>query len=86
MAIFHVDYINGNNGNDGSAGSPYATVKYALETNSLGAGDTVKVAGSALTTRDTAATYDNTTTGYNVLTTSTDLTAFISVGTISSVP
>lgn len=81
MAIFHVDYINGNNGNDGSAGSPYATVKYALETNSLGAGDTVKVAGSALTTRDTAATYDRN-IGYKVLTTSTDLTAFISVNDI----
>jgi hypothetical protein len=81
MAIFHVDYISGSNANDGSAATPYATVKYALETNSLGAGDTVKVAGSGLTTRDSAATYDRN-IAYNVLTTSTDLTGSISVNDI----
>ena len=47
MAIFHVDYTNGSNSNDGSAANPYATVVYAIETNALTTGDTVKVAGSA---------------------------------------
>lgn len=81
MATFHVDYINGSNSNDGSAANPYATMKYALETNSMGTGDDLKVAGSALTTRESAATFDQA-NGNNLLTTSTDLTGSISVGDI----
>ena len=81
MATFHVDYINGSDANDGSAANPYATMKFALETNSMGAGDDLKVAGSAMTTRDTAATYSDA-VGYDVLTTSSDLTGVISVGDI----
>jgi len=82
MATFHVDYINGSNSNDGSAANPYATMKYALETNSMGTGDDLKVAGSAMTTRDSAATYTNTVGNYSKLTTSSDLTGSISVGDI----
>ena len=78
MATFHVDYLNGSNTNDGSAANPYATVKYALETNSLTTGDEVKVAGGAETTVDSAATFTTATS----LTTSTDLTSSISVGDI----
>ena len=81
MATFHVDYINGSDANDGSAANPYATMKFALETNSMGAGDDLKVAGSAMTTRETAATYSDA-VGYDVLTTSSDLTGVISVGDI----
>ena len=81
MATFHVDYINGSDANDGSAANPYATMKFALETNSMGAGDDLKVAGSAMTTRDAAATYSDA-VGYDVLTTSSDLTGVISVGDI----
>ena len=75
MATFHVDYLNGSNTNDGSAANPYATVKYALETNSLGSGDDVKVAGGGETTVDSAATF----AANNQLTTSSDLTTSISV-------
>ena len=78
MATFHVDYLNGSNTNDGSAANPYATVKYALETNSLGSGDDVKVAGGGETTVDSAATF----AANNQLTTSSDLTTSISVGDI----
>lgn len=81
MATFHVDYLNGSNSNDGSAANPYATVKYALETNSLGSGDEVKVAGGGETTVDSAATFTEA-NGYNKLATSTDLTTSISVGDI----
>lgn len=81
MATFHVDYINGSNSNDGSAANPYATMKYALETNSMGTGDDLKVAGSALTTQDSAATYSDA-VGYNKLTTSIDLSTTISVGDV----
>tara|TARA_R110001606_G_scaffold28325_1_gene89877 strand:- start:1216 stop:2943 length:1728 start_codon:yes stop_codon:yes gene_type:complete len=81
MATFHVDYINGSDANDGSAANPYATMKFALETNLMGAGDDLKVAGSGLTTQDAAATW-SAVVGEKILTTSTDLTGSISVGDI----
>jgi len=81
MAIYHVDYITGSNTNTGGPTDPYATIKYAIDTNATGAGDTIKVAGSGLTSRDAAATIvvgGN----YNTLNTSIDLTPFIAVGDI----
>lgn len=81
MAIYHVDYITGSNTNTGGPTDPYATIKYAIDTNATGAGDTVKVAGSGLTSRDAAATIvvgGN----YNNFNTSIDLTPFIAVGDI----
>ena len=83
MAIFHIDYQNGSNTNDGSAANPYATIVYAIQNNTLVNGDTLKVAGSAETVVDSAATL-NAPSGndYKTLTTSTDLTGVISVGDI----
>ena len=83
MAIFHVDYINGSNSNDGSAANPYATIVYAIQNNTLVNGDTIKVAGSAETVVETAATL-NAPSGndYKTFTTSIDLTGSISVGDI----
>jgi len=81
MATFHVDYINGSNSNDGSAANPYATIVYALQTNSLGSGDEVKVKGSGLTVVDSACTWAEA-NGNNVLTTSKDNTSLLAVGDI----
>lgn len=83
MAIFHIDYQNGSNTNDGSAANPYATIVYAIQNNTLVNGDTLKVAGSAETVVDSAATL-NAPSGndFKTLTTSTDLTGSISVGDI----
>lgn len=78
MATFHVDYIGGSNTNDGSAANPYATIKYAIETNTLGIGDEVKVKGSGTTTVDTAATFNNN----NTLNTSSDLSTTLAPGDI----
>ncbi len=83
MATFHVDYLNGSNSNDGSAANPYATVVYAIETNSLTTGDTVKVAGSAPTLVENAATLKGKSgADAQALLTPTDLTGSISVGDI----
>ena len=60
MAIFHVNFTTGSDANDGSAANPYESIKYALETNALGTGDTVKVAGSTVTAVDSACTYTQT--------------------------
>lgn len=81
MAIYHVNYITGSNTNTGGATDPYATIQYAIDTNVTGAGDTVKVAGSGLTSRDAAATI---VAGgsYNSFTTSVDLTTTIAVGDV----
>ena len=83
MATFHVDYLNGSNSNDGSAANPYATIVYAIETNSLTTGDTVKVAGSAPTLVENAATLKGkVSTEAQILQTTSDLTGSISVGDI----
>ena len=83
MATFHVDYLNGSNSNDGSAANPYATVVYAIETNSLTTGDTVKVAGFAPTLVESAATLKGKVAAdAQALLTPTDLTGSISVGDI----
>lgn len=83
MATFHVDYLNGSNSNDGSAANPYATVVYAIETNSLTTGDTVKVAGSAPTLVENAATLKGKVSSEaQILQTTSDLTGSISVGDI----
>jgi len=82
MADFHVDYINGSNATgDGSAGNPWGTITYALTESAAGAGDTVKVAGSGLTTVDSTATLS----AVDTLTTTTDLTSSIAVGDIVKV-
>ena len=83
MATFHVDYLNGSNSNDGSAANPYATIVCAIETNSLTTGDTVKVAGSAPTLVENAATLKGkVSTEAQILQTTSDLTGSISVGDI----
>ena len=82
MADFHVDYINGSNATgDGSAGNPWGTITHALTESAAGTGDTVKVAGSGLTTVDSTATLS----AVDTLTTTTDLTSSISVGDIVKV-
>lgn len=87
MADYHVDYINGSDSTgDGSTGNPWGTITHALTQGAAGTGDTVKVAGSGLTTVDSTATL-STQGGANidVLTTTTDLTSSISVGDIVKV-
>ncbi len=81
MAIFHVNFTTGSDANDGSAANPYESIKYALETNALGTGDTVKVAGSTVTAVDSACTYTQT-DGITKLACSQDNTGSISVGDI----
>lgn len=79
MANYHVDYINGSDATgNGTAANPWGTASYALAESSAGAGDVIKVAGSALTTVDTTATL-NASNAKQIMTT-TDLTSQIAVG------
>ena len=82
MSNYHVDYTNGSNTTgDGSAGNPWGTVVFAMTEAATGPLDTIKVAGSGLTTVDSTATL----AGPDTLTTTTDLTTSISVGDMVAV-
>ena len=79
MADYHVDYINGSDSTGaGSAANPWGTIGFAMAESSAGTGDTIKVAGSGLTTVETGGVLS----AADTLTTSSDLTGVISVNDI----
>jgi hypothetical protein len=84
MAIWYTDNIAGNNANDGTTpADAVKTIKYLLENEPVANGDEIRVAGSGWSAV-TGGTVTPTTFGGTILTTSTDLTSQLAIGTLIS--